>query len=149
MDSSSLTLLITPAFSAAGRQGKLSVSGIRGGTFDIDLLLVSGAEKGIQDKDGVTVYGHYKRSRAEYDTMLRAMTGESVHSGDPESNVVETKLMPPGGPSAADLSGERRDGIVDYSAEDREAEREMGRLVDSDDGDTTKSARFPQLRVVG
>jgi hypothetical protein len=42
--------------------------------------------------------------------------------------------MPPGSTSAAALSCERRGGFVYYSAEDREAAREMGRLIDSDDG---------------
>jgi hypothetical protein len=133
-DRMNLTPLMVAADSAAGRK---TITGIR----EVDIvnyLLANGAQTSLQDSDGMTAYGHFKKKTAEFALMMQAMMGRTTKQSALHSSVValERKLLPPGGPTTADLCGGEgsSSGFVDYSQEDREHDREM--MGDSsDDGD--------------
>lgn len=97
----------------------------------IDLLLAAGAQKGAVDPGGLTAYGTLKSMHEQYGQAMQAMMGRPVRGGSrttPGLAELEAKLMPPGGPTAADRAGgETADaGYVDYGDEDAEYDREYG-----------------------
>ena len=77
----------------------------------------------------MTAYGHFMKQRNEYAVAMQAMMGclvpannPGVLSGRPSIQALQTKLIPPGGPSSADLTGGRDDGIMDYDDYDMEGD---------------------------
>lgn len=99
----------------------------------VDTLLKAGALKDLQDPDGLTAYGHFKRSTKQYAIMMQSVTGRSLagfghNTSDPATLAFEAKLLPPGGPTAADLVGGETDGFVQYSDDGFDDD-------DDDDGD--------------
>lgn len=139
-DTNHYTPLMVAAMSAAGRSNKDGVPETR----VIDYLLANGADKGLQDKEGLTAYGVFQKARNEFTTAMQAMMGMPVRTSGPgewsdipSERALEAKLIPPNGPSPNDLTGGggERSGIMDYSAQDLEADREMGRLDGDDGGD--------------
>jgi hypothetical protein len=133
-DRLNFTPLMVAAGSAAGRK---NIDGIREVDI-IDYLLAAGAKTSLQDSDGMTAYGHFKKKTADYAQMMQAMMGRSSEqqsSSHGSVHVLERKLLPPGGPTAADLTGGEgpSSGFVDYSQEDKERDREM--MGDSSDED--------------
>ncbi|KAL3928425.1 MAG: hypothetical protein SGBAC_012659 [Bacillariaceae sp.] len=104
--------------------GKSTKSGVRE-TRVLDLLLTRGADKTLQDRKGMTAYGHYVRQRMEYDTMMSAMMGQGVQTQTvatysakhPSERAVQAKLLPPNGPSASDLRGGAMPGLIVYEDE--------------------------------
>ena len=112
------TPLMLAAMSAAGR---CSRSGIDE-TKVVDYLLSNGADKGLQDRNGMTAYGRFVQQREEYAVAIQAMAGRPVtiggaSSGTRSERALQAKLTPVEGPSAADLTGGRHPGIVDYGLE--------------------------------
>lgn len=135
-DHHNMTPLMIAAETAGGRSTNTGIDDTR----VVDLLLACGADKNLENNEGLTAYGIYNRKRKEYSTMLQAMIGMPVAplpasewSDRPTERALQAKLIPPNGPSANDLAGGRRDaGLVDYAQEDLEEARLHG---DMDDGD--------------
>jgi hypothetical protein len=128
-DGEGMTPLMVAAASAVGRQ---TINGIQGGTGVIDLLLLqSGADRNLEDSKGRTAYGIYVHSRVQSDEMMQALKGRLMSSEG--QDVVKSKLMPTGGPRPGDSLETPTWGFVDYKADDRQANREMG--IFDDDGD--------------
>lgn len=110
------------AFHVAGYSGggRCSINGIDD-TQVIDILLAAGAMKSITDKVGMTAYG-----RCQIWTSSPVCYPHCRHT----VAAMEQKLLPPTGPTTADLKGGPTgsgSGFVDYGPEDDEADREMGR----------------------
>jgi hypothetical protein len=123
-DDQNMTPLIVAAAAAAGSG---NINGIPSQPV-IDVLLAAGAQKGAVDSDGLTAYGTLKSMHEKYVQAMQAIMGRPVGGGSrttPGLAALEAKLMPPGGPTAADRAGgEGEDaGYVDYSAEDAEYDR--------------------------
>ena len=115
---------------AAAAAGSANINGIPSQPV-IDVLLAAGAQKGAVDSDGLTAYGTLKSMHDKYGQAMQAMMGRPVSGGSrttPGLAALEAKLMPPGGPTAADRAGgEGADaGYVDYGEEDAEYDREYG-----------------------
>lgn len=113
------TPLMTAANNAAGR---CSITNGLDDTTVIDQLLAAGANKSSTDPSGMTAYGYFRNlSKLLYDTTRFDKRGTLTF--------LESKLRPPGGPTAVDLAGGigGNSGFVDYRPEDDEADREMGR----------------------
>jgi len=116
-----VTLCTPLMLSATTAAGKSTKSGIKE-TKVMDLLLSRGADKSLQDKTGMTAYGHYVKQRMDYDEMMSAMTGQrnkaqtaaTYEASHPSERAVQAKLLPPNGPSAADLRGGQMPGIIVY-----------------------------------
>ncbi|CAJ1932513.1 unnamed protein product [Cylindrotheca closterium] len=117
--------LCTPLMtSAAVAAGNSTNSGIKE-TKVMDLLLSRGADKSLQDNKGMTAYGHYIKQRMGYDEMMSAMMGQrnkaqtaaTYQASHPSERAVQDKLRPPNGPSASDLRGGERPGIIVYEDE--------------------------------
>ena len=96
----------------------------------IDLLLASGARKDAIDSKGMTAYGILMMTHKVLSEAIQAMTGGPVRGAAPRFTPgleeLKAKLMPPGGPTAADLNGVIPDGFVDYSVEDTEHDQSFG-----------------------
>ena len=124
LDQANCTPLMVAAQSAAGRS---TINGIPE-TNVIDTLLAVGANKQATDSFGLTAYGHFKRSTKGFAEMLNAMMGKSCATSQvhPMHAVVERKLLPPLGPTAADMTGGEGEeaGFMDYSEADREFDDE-------------------------
>lgn len=119
-DNLQCTPLMLAAESAAGRSTMMH--GIPE-TRVIDYLLKQGADRNLPDKSsGMTAYGHFKSRRAQLRIMMQAMTGNPLNTAaaelHPTEQVIETRLMPPRGPTRADTNGGKPEGIIDYSADD-------------------------------
>lgn len=122
IDQLNFTPLMCAALSAAGRSTKSGIQDVR----VIDRLLACEARKDIQDPNGMTAYGLFKKKMADQDIMMRSIMGQATRSEPPcaTTQALERKLMPPGGPTSADLSGGEgaNAGFADYSQEDGEFE---------------------------
>jgi hypothetical protein len=116
------TPLMVAANQIAGRRTNAGLPETR----VIDTLLQAGARKDLQDSNGLTAYGYFKRSTKEYAIMMQSMTGRSLagvgHVSDPATRAFEAKLLPPGGPTAADLVGGETVGFVQYSDSDGDSD---------------------------
>jgi len=125
LDKENCTPLMIAAEEAAGRN---SINGIPE-TNLIDSLLAAGANKQTEDPFGLTAYGHFKKMTKGYEEMMNALMGKSsmTSRAHPTHLMVERKLLPPLGPTTADLScGQGAEsGFVDYSQEDREHDASM------------------------
>ena len=85
----------------------------------IDFLLDAGADKDATNSEGLTAYGTFKSYNRNYQQSIQAMMGNAVFNDElmvPGQAALEMKLVPRGGPTAADLSyGEGADrGYVEY-----------------------------------
>lgn len=123
-DHGNMTPLMVAAAAAAG---SANINGIPTQPV-IDLLLAAGAEKGAVDPNGLTAYGTLKSMKNQYSLAMQAMMGRPVRGASqstPGLVQLEAKLMPHGGPTAADRTGGERAeaGYVDYSEEDAEYDR--------------------------
>jgi hypothetical protein len=78
-DSFTATPLIVAVASAAGRT---NIQGLRDQRV-LDFFLKNGADKALQDRDGLTAYGHFEKQRREYSIMMQAMMGQAVGSWAP------------------------------------------------------------------
>jgi hypothetical protein len=126
-DVSSSTPLMVAAAAAAGSS---NVNGIPSQPV-IDLLLAAGAQKGAVDPTGLTAYGTLRYMHDQYSQAIQAMTGRPVLGAShakPGLAELYAKLMPPGGPTAADRTGGKSAdaGYVDYGEEDAEYDRDYG-----------------------
>lgn len=115
-----LTPLMCAALCAAGRTSKNSIDE----TWVVDYLLAVGASKGTTDGNGLSAYGHLKKSMADSHIAMQDMMGHRTslpRGANPTIQVLEAKLMPPGGPTTSDLSGGEgaEAGFVEFRAEDR------------------------------
>ena len=128
-------MLVTPLMVATSMAaGSATNKGIPRDQPVIDLLLASGARKDVIDSKGMTAYGILMARHKELSEAMQAMTGGPVRGAlrfTPGLEELKAKLMPPGGPTAADLNGGIPDGFVDYSVEDTEHDQSFG----YDDGD--------------
>mmetsp|Transcript_28636 Transcript_28636/g.69377 ORF Transcript_28636/g.69377 Transcript_28636/m.69377 type:complete len:206 (-) Transcript_28636:1305-1922(-) len=125
-DETTSTPLMIAAASAAA-QGKMM------GIIDssnqpvIDLLLASGARKDAVNSKGMTAYGNLLHMHHQFNAMMMqsimggpGVRGEGAASITPGLSELLSKLMPPGGPTAADRSAVGQEGLimerfVDYS----------------------------------
>ena len=126
-DIENMTPLIVAAAAAAG---SANINGIPSQPV-IDVLLAAGAQKGAVDSAGLTAYGTLESMHDKFGQAMQAMMGRPVGGGSrttPGLAALEAKLMPPGGPTAADRTGgEGADaGYVDYGAEDAEYDGDYG-----------------------
>jgi hypothetical protein len=125
------TPLMVAVMNIAGRQ---SMNGLHGDTEVIDLLLGEGAQKDTLGANGMTAYGTFKHSADAHATLTMALTGRAAQGGDLGVQMMALKLMPSRGPTPADSSdGEQQVGFVNYFAEDRKHNRDMGYPSSSDD----------------
>ena len=127
-DISNCTPLMIAAATAAGMS---NINGMPRDQPVIDLLIARGAQKGAVDLDGMTAYGTLKSMVEEYGQAMNAMMGRAVQTGPrtmPGLAELEAKLMPPGGPTAADRSGgaSAESGFIDYKEEDAEYDDDCG-----------------------
>jgi len=119
-DVNNTTPLMMAAVAAAGRstnQGYSSAQPV------IDILLAANADKSAVTTNGQTACGMFKSQREGYSQMMQAMMGRPVQSNSrlvPGLAQLEAKLMPPGGPTAADQSGgdSAEPGLINYGDED-------------------------------
>jgi len=127
-DPSNSTPLMIAAATAAGMS---NIDGMPRDQPVIDELIGRGAQKGAVNLDGMTAYGTLKSMVEEYGMAMNAMMGRAVQTGPrtmPGLAELEAKLIPPGGPTAADRSGgaSAQSGFIDYKEEDAEFDREYG-----------------------
>lgn len=121
-DATGSTPLMVAAASAAGRKSDDGIDD----TIVVNKLVAARADKQLQNPSGMTAYGIYKKTTNEFYIMMQSMMGEPVGGRRPAPHptelTLEAKLMPPGGPTAADLSGGEgpESGFMDYTAEDRD-----------------------------
>ena len=114
------TPLMVAAAIAAGKSNNL---GYPADQPVIDILRNAGAERGATNPiTGLTAYGMFKAQHDAYKQMMQALTGNPVHLGGSTINIpgfvgLETRLMPPGGPTEADRTGgdSAELGILHYS----------------------------------
>jgi len=126
MDASTLEsrdiLNVTPLMMAASvMAGKANNQGFPRHHPIIDTLLEAGASTDAMDSDGLTAYGTFKSYHKRSQRNIQAMMGEAVSERRvPGIDTLERKLMPSGGPTAADQScGEGVDqGYIHYDEED-------------------------------
>jgi hypothetical protein len=137
-DDANVTPLMVAAACAAGRQALGGISE----TQVIDMLLAAGARKDDVDSQNLTAYGHFRKAISEFQTMLTAMCGAPLLPGHGQYGqhspvtAVFTKLMPPGGPTAADWTGGVTmvdEGFMDYTEDDREFDEMMQRDYSSEE----------------
>ena len=127
-DPSNSTPLMIAAVTAAGMS---NINGMPRDQPVIDLLIGRGAQKGAVNLDGMTAYGTLKSTVEEYGMAMNAMMGRAAQAGPrtmPGLAALEAKLIPPGGPTAADRSGgaTAESGFIDYKEEEAEYDREYG-----------------------
>ncbi|KAL7531937.1 hypothetical protein ACHAXR_004315 [Thalassiosira sp. AJA248-18] len=112
--------LMLAAVTAAGKSNK---NGFPMDQPVIDTLVAAGARKGAVNSEGLTAYGLFKDQQKGYSQMMQAMMGGAVQSEssfEPGLAELEAKLMPPGGPTAADRTGGEGSelGFINYREED-------------------------------
>mmetsp|Transcript_31613 Transcript_31613/g.76394 ORF Transcript_31613/g.76394 Transcript_31613/m.76394 type:complete len:439 (-) Transcript_31613:2626-3942(-) len=114
-DKNRLTPLMMGGINAVGK-------GTDDETIVLDYLLSNGADISLQDKNGMTAYGHYVRECMEHAEMDCAIMGHRMHAKSPATfvsktasgRVIQSKLLPSNGQSVSDRRGGERPGIIVY-----------------------------------
>ena len=119
-DGSGNTALMLAATSIAGRRNSQGLTE----TNVIDFLVAKGADKNVHDNKGLTAYGHFLLATKRLEETMEALIGFSMGAitgvqtlSENQRRVVETKLLPAGGPSDGDKCGGIQEGIMKYTDE--------------------------------